>query len=290
MPGFRSFSNSFGHLTVGFVKMIPQFKELRHLRDLAGSSLAGESSRRETARRACARRIAGWARLYDVSPASLGPAGRRPSCGTSASTAVLRTPSRPARTAATEHASGHRKDSNQRLASCCDGPSELGEAWVGLHCRRGGVRVIGFQPQVGADASIGAIVAVDLMAAVATVLADQVPALHHLRRRGVREPWTGFQISHFVMTFQTCTLGESLRVHRENPVMVVEPTVLLRPFFSLRRRIGRVRRPFEVGRTPLPLMAGRAAQERQRVGAERADKQVQPRMGRKRLRASRGEC
>ena len=119
---------------------------------------------------------------------------------------------------------------DEPLDSCAEGF----QPWIGGNRLRHFVEVRG-DSHVGADALVGAGVAVDLVAAVAAVLADQVVALDELRRGGLGKPLGGLEIDHLMMALQTARLLEPVREHRLNPVMVVEPPVLVMPLVPLNR-------------------------------------------------------
>src|SRR5436190_21974430 len=97
------------------------------------------------------------------------------------------------------------------------------------------------------------------MAAVASKLPHQMIAFDQLRRGRLRESLARLKLHDFMVTLEAVAFDKSLRRHWENPMMVVEPTVFLRPIKSLLRIVRRVRCPFEIGRTPLPIVADRAA-------------------------------
>ena len=74
---------------------------------------------------------------------------------------------------------------------------------AGIILDRGGhLVVIGDEPHVGADPLIGAGVAVDLMAAIAAILSDELVALDELGRRWLGKLLAGLKIDHLVMTLQ----------------------------------------------------------------------------------------
>ena len=151
------------------------------------------------------------------------------------------------------------------------------QPWIGGN-RLGDLVEVRGDSHVGADALVGASVAVDLVAAVAAVLTDQVVALDELRRGGLGKPLRGFEIDHLMMALQAARLLEPVWEHRLDPVMVVEPPVLVMPLVSLNRRIGGVRGPLEARCAPLPLMADRAAESLHRVGAGRSDEEIETRV------------
>ena len=145
--------------------------------------------------------------------------------------------------------------------------------------RLGHLVVIRCQPHVGADPLAGTRPAVDLVAAVAAVLPDEVVALDELRRRRLGEPLAGLEVDDLMVTLQAARFLEPLGQHREDPVVVVEPPVLIVPLMPLFRRIGRVRGPLEARRAALPLVADRAPERLHRVRAGGAHEQVEPRVG-----------
>ena len=105
-------------------------------------------------------------------------------------------------------------------------------------------------------------VAIDLVTGVAAILLHQMPALHEFGRRRLRKPLTGFQFGDFVVASKTRALGKSLRIHRVNPVRILEPAVLPRPFLRLLQRIRGMGREFEIGGRPLPFVTRRAGEDR----------------------------
>ena len=144
--------------------------------------------------------------------------------------------------------------------------------------RLGGLVIRRLDPHVRADPLVGSRPPVDLVAAVAAVLADQVIALHELRRRRLRELLARLEVDHLVMALQAARLLEPLRQHREDPVVVVEPAVLVVPLVRLLGRVRSVRGPLEAGGTALPLMADGAAEVLHRVRTRVAHEQVEPRV------------
>ena len=86
---------------------------------------------------------------------------------------------------------------NESLHPCTEGF----QPWIGGD-RFGDLVEVRGDSHVGADALVKAGVAVDLVAAVAAVLADQVVALDHLRRGGLGKPLGGFEINHLMMALQ----------------------------------------------------------------------------------------
>ena len=105
----------------------------------------------------------------------------------------------------------------------------------------GDLVIVGSQPHVRANPLVGPRPAVDLMASVAAVLADEVIALDQLRSGRLGEPFARFEIDHLVVALQAARLLESLRQHRVDPVVVVEPAVFDMPFMPLFGRVWRVR-------------------------------------------------
>ena len=152
--------------------------------------------------------------------------------------------------------------------------SEIDRGQQGLGRRR----IIRLGTQVGTDPLRRPVEAVDLVAAVAAVLADQVVTGQQLGGRRIGKPLAGFQIDHLVMALQATAFGKPLGIHRKDPMMVVEPAVVAPPFIALGGIVGRMRGPLEIGGAPLPFVADRAANVVQPVWAERADEQVQPGM------------
>ena len=159
-----------------------------------------------------------------------------------------------------------------------DRRAEGGQARVGGE-RFGDFVVVGGQSHVGPDPLVGAGPAVDLVAAVAAVLPDQVIPFHQLRRGWLGEAFAGLEVDDLVVALQAARFLEPLRQHREDPVVVVEPAVFVVPLVGLLRRVRGVRRPLEARGTPLPLVADRAAERLHRVRARRAHEQIEPRMG-----------
>ncbi len=150
--------------------------------------------------------------------------------------------------------------------------------------------VVGGQPHVGADSLVRARPAVDFMAAVAAVLADEVIALDKLRSGRFGEPLARLEIDNLMVALQAARLLEPLRQHRVDPVVVASPAVLIVPFMPLLRRVGRVRRPHEAGRTPLSLMADRAAERLHRMRTGRAHEEIEFGMRRVGLRHASIHC
>ena len=157
------------------------------------------------------------------------------------------------------------------------GGAERGQTGIGGE-GLGHLVVIGRQPHVRADPLVGPRPAVDLVASVAAVLADQVIAFDELRGRRLGKPLARLEIDHLMVAFQAARLLEPLRQHRIDPVVVVEPTMFVMPFMPLLGRVGRVGGPLEARRTPLPLMADRAAEGLHRMRTGRAHKEIELRM------------
>ena len=155
--------------------------------------------------------------------------------------------------------------------------SQRRQAGIGRD-RLGDLVVVRGQPHVGADPFLRARVAVDFVASVTAVLTDQVIALHQLGGWRLREAFRRLEIDHLMMALQAARLLKSLRQHRIDPVMVVEPTIFVVPLVPLLGGVGSMRRPFEAGGAPLPLMADGAAECLHWMGAGRPHKQIQPRM------------
>ena len=149
--------------------------------------------------------------------------------------------------------------------------------------------IVGCQPHVGPNALLRAGPPVDLVAAIAAVLPDQVISLHELGRRRLGKPLARLEVDHLMMTLQTARLLEPLRQHRQDPMMIVEPTVVVMPLMGFLRRVGRVRSPLETRSAPLPLMADRAPKRLHRMGAGITDKQVESRVGGVGLRHAPGD-
>ena len=101
-------------------------------------------------------------------------------------------------------------------------------------------KVVWFQSQVRPNSLGRPIKAIDLVTAKAAELADQVIALDNLRCWRLRKLLTGSQLGHIVMALQAAGLNEPLRVHRVDPVVIIEPAIVAQPAGSLFWRVGRV--------------------------------------------------
>ena len=157
------------------------------------------------------------------------------------------------------------------------GGAERGQTGIGGE-GLGHLVVVGRQPHVRADPLVGPRPAVDLVTAIATVLADEVIALDELRCGRLGKPLARLEIDHLMVALQAARFLESLRQHRVDPVVVVEPAMFDVPFMPLLGRVGRVRGPLEARRTPLPLVADRAAEGLHRMRTGRAHKEIELRM------------
>ena len=144
---------------------------------------------------------------------------------------------------------------------------ELRQAGIGFQLLGRGV-VIRFEPQVGADALVGAGEAVDLVATEAAVAANRFIAGDQFRRRRIGIFFARLEIDHVVMAFQAAAFDEPLGKHRPGPVFVAEPVVVVASIFVLDQIVRRVRGPFERRFAPLPLMANRAAELIDRMRAQ----------------------
>ena len=138
--------------------------------------------------------------------------------------------------------------------------------------------VIRGDAHVGPDALVGAGIAIDLVASVAAVLSDEMVALDELRRGRLGESLARLEIDNLMMALQAARLFEPVREHRENPVVVVSPPVLVVPLMALRGRVRAVGRPHEARGTSLSLMADRASEGLHRMGAGRSDEEIETRM------------
>ena len=123
-------------------------------------------------------------------------------------------------------------------ASCCWAKGR--EASVGGE-RLGDLVVIGRQTHVGPDPLVWAGPAVDFVAPVAAILANQLIALDEFGRGGFRKSFAGFEINDLVVALQAARFLEPLRKHWINPMMIVSPTILIVPLVPLLGRICRVR-------------------------------------------------
>ena len=164
-----------------------------------------------------------------------------------------------------------------------DGLPHVLEAGIGGE-GLGHLVVVRLETHVGADSLLGSGPAVDLVASVAAVLPDEVIALDELWRWWLGELLARLEIDHLVVALQAARLLEPLRQHRLDPVVVVEPAMLIMPLVGLFGRVGRVRRPLEARGAPLPLMADRAAEVLHGMRARIAHEEVEPRVARIRLR------
>ena len=128
-------------------------------------------------------------------------------------------------------------------------------------------RGLGLKPHVGANRLAG-VVPIDLMAAEAAILTDQLVALVQL---GGGRPERGVlsQFDHIVVALQTGRFHHPLGPHRVFPVVVVEVAILLFPLGGLSGGIGGVRSVLEAGPRPAATVAGGAAKFLQGVGAGR---------------------
>ena len=133
-------------------------------------------------------------------------------------------------------------------------------------------------PHVGPDPLFRSGPTVDLVAAVAAVLPDQVIALDQLGGGRFGKLLARFKIDDLVVALQAARLLEPRRQHRLDPVVVVEPAVLIVPLVGLLGRVWGVRRPLEARGAALPLVADRAAEVLHRVRARIAHKEVEPGM------------
>src|SRR5258707_1010499 len=111
------------------------------------------------------------------------------------------------------------------------------------------------------------------MTAVATVFANQVIAVRHLRGRRGWVALARFQFHHVMMAFQAGAFGEPFGVHRKDPMPIVKPTVFFRPFFALFSIVRRVRCPLKLGGTPLPFMTTGTSEHSHFVWAGGTEKQ-----------------
>ena len=117
-----------------------------------------------------------------------------------------------------------------------------------------------------------------LVTAPAAQLPHQAIARQELARRRIAVAAARFQVGHGRVTLQAAGLDEAARQHGKIPVRIAGPTVLLPPAGLLFQVVGRVRGPAKIGGTPLPFMAGRAAELCQRMRTVLSDEQVRPRM------------
>ena len=138
--------------------------------------------------------------------------------------------------------------------------------------------VIRGNAHVGPDALVGAGIAIDLVASVAAVLPDEMVALDELWRGRLGESLARLEIDNLMMTLQATRLLEPVREHRENPVVVVSPPMLVVPLMALRGRVGAVGGPHEARGTSLSLMADRTSEGLHRMGAGRSDEEIETRM------------
>ena len=120
------------------------------------------------------------------------------------------------------------------------GGAERGQTGIGGE-GFGHLVVVGRQPHVRADPLVGPRPAVDLVASVAAVLADQVITFDELRGGRLGKPLARLEIDHLMVAFQAARLLEPLRQHRIDPMVVVEPAMFVMPFMPLLGRVWRVR-------------------------------------------------
>ena len=168
-------------------------------------------------------------------------------------------------------------------------PFVIVQGLVGQHAGRDGA-VVRLDADVRAAAARGAVEAVDLVATEAAVLPNDVDTFDQLRRRRIGETLARLQLRHVEMALQAAAFQEPLGPHREDPVVVAEPAVLVFPLVHFVRIVRRVRGPLEAGRTALPFVADRAAHVHHLVRAERADEQIQARMRAERMRQAAIHC
>src|SRR6185369_2125141 len=139
-------------------------------------------------------------------------------------------------------------------------------------------KVIWFGTKIGADAAHRAVEAVDFVAAIATVLPNQVIAVGDFRCRCVGEFLARLELDNVVVTLQTGGFGKPPRIHRINPVRIVKPSVFLVPAVHLQRGARSVRGPFEGGGAALAVVANGAGKGLHLVRAGIAEIKVEPRM------------
>ena len=120
------------------------------------------------------------------------------------------------------------------------GGAERGQTGIGGE-GFGHLVVVGRQPHVRADPLVGPRPAVDLVASIAAVLADQVITFDELRGGRLGKPLARLEIDHLMVAFQAARLLEPLRQHRIDPMVVVEPAMFVMPFMPLLGRVWRVR-------------------------------------------------
>jgi len=142
----------------------------------------------------------------------------------------------------------------------------------------GRLLVVRLQPHVGPNQLARWPQPLDLVAPETAELAHQVISRQELGSGRVGEAGARLQVRHLVVALQAVALGEPPRPHGQIPVGVPEPAVLAPPPRPLRQVIRAVRSELELGRAPLAVVAGRAAEVPARVWAARTDIEVQARM------------
>ena len=115
-------------------------------------------------------------------------------------------------------------------------------------------KIVRLQTHVRTDPLVRSLVPVNLVAAKTAISKNQIVTMSKFRRRGLFKPISQLELDHFVMTLQTGAFRETFRIHWVDPVVVVKPTILLRPAPLLFGVIRRVRDPLKLGGTPLPFV------------------------------------